>query len=50
MFVPKDPPPTNEWEYFKFSHHIEFVMQPQENLPDIFEPIMIRKELPRSVF
>ena len=41
MFIPRDPPPLNEWEYFKLSHHIEFFMEPQENMEGIFEPIMI---------
>ncbi|KAI0314061.1 acetyl-CoA synthetase-like protein [Amylostereum chailletii] len=44
MFVPRDAPPVDEWEYFKFSHHIEFVMQPQDNLAGIVEPIMIPTE------
>ncbi|KZT21918.1 acetyl-CoA synthetase-like protein [Neolentinus lepideus HHB14362 ss-1] len=45
MFIPKDTPGTDEWEYFKFSHHIEFVMQPEDKLDGIFEPIMIPTEI-----
>ena len=41
MYVPRDAPPAEEWEYFKFSNHIEFHMQPQENMEGVFEPIMI---------
>lgn len=41
MFIPRDPPPVDEWEYFKFSHHITFKLEPQEGLNGIVEPIMI---------
>ena len=41
MYVPRDAPPPHEWEYFKFSNHIEFHMQPQKNMKDVYEPIMI---------
>ncbi|OJT05247.1 hypothetical protein TRAPUB_3954 [Trametes pubescens] len=41
MFIPRDPPPVDEWEYFKFSHHITFKLEPQEGLDGIVEPIMI---------
>ncbi|KAJ7105399.1 acetyl-CoA synthetase-like protein [Mycena crocata] len=41
MFIPKDPPPANEWEYFKLSNHITFAMKPREHLHNVFEPIMI---------
>ncbi|TBU58486.1 acetyl-CoA synthetase-like protein [Dichomitus squalens] len=41
MFVPEDSPRTDEWEYFKLSHHIKFYMKPEEGLEGIFEPIMI---------
>ncbi|KAI0800375.1 acetyl-CoA synthetase-like protein [Fomes fomentarius] len=44
MFIPRDPPPGDEWEYFKMSHHIEFYMQPQKGMDGIFEPIMIPTE------
>ncbi|KAI0819209.1 acetyl-CoA synthetase-like protein [Trametes gibbosa] len=45
MFIPRDPPPSDEWEYFKFSHHITFRLEPQEGLPGIIEPIMVTTEL-----
>ncbi|KAH9851149.1 acetyl-CoA synthetase-like protein [Lenzites betulinus] len=45
MFIPRDPPPVDEWEYFKFSHHITFRLEPQEGLAGIVEPIMIATEL-----
>lgn len=41
MYIPGEAPPTHEWEYFKISKHIEFHMQPQENMDGIYEPIMI---------
>ncbi|KAL1937899.1 hypothetical protein VTO73DRAFT_12792 [Trametes versicolor] len=41
MFIPRDPPPIDEWEYFKFSHHITFKLEPREGLQGIVEPIMI---------
>ncbi len=41
MFIQRDPPPVDEWEYFKFSHHITFKLEPQEGLDSIVEPIMI---------
>ncbi|KAI0629572.1 acetyl-CoA synthetase-like protein [Trametes polyzona] len=41
MFIPRDPPPVDEWEYFKFSHHITFELEPQPGLEGIVEPIMI---------
>ncbi|KAH9889260.1 acetyl-CoA synthetase-like protein [Cubamyces lactineus] len=41
MFIPRDAPPVDEWEYFKFSHHITFYLAPEERLPGIFEPIML---------
>ena len=41
MYVPRDAPPPGEWEYFKISHHIDFVMQPQEHMEGIYEPIQI---------
>lgn len=49
MYVPKDAPPPGEWEYFKISHHVEFVMQPQENLEGVYEPIMIVRHCNVSV-
>lgn len=45
MFIPRDTPSAEEWEYFKMSNHIKFVMQPQENLPDLFEPVIIVSNL-----
>ncbi|KAJ6494041.1 acetyl-CoA synthetase-like protein [Mycena vitilis] len=45
MFVPRDPPPADEWEYFKFSNHITFVMKPREDLQNVFEPIMMPTEI-----
>ncbi|KAI0325861.1 acetyl-CoA synthetase-like protein [Cubamyces sp. BRFM 1775] len=44
MFIPRDPPPVDEWEYFKFSHHITFHLEPREGLENIYEPIMIPTE------
>ncbi|TBU40122.1 hypothetical protein BD309DRAFT_1082947 [Dichomitus squalens] len=46
MFVPEDSPRTDEWEYFKLSHHIKFYMKPEEGLEGIFEPIMIVNPVP----
>ncbi|KAI0753486.1 acetyl-CoA synthetase-like protein [Daedaleopsis nitida] len=45
MFIPHSTPSAEEWEYFKMSNHIKFVMQPQKNLPDLFEPIMIPTDI-----
>lgn len=45
MFIPRDPPPPGEWEYFKLSNHITFGMKPREALENIFEPIMIPTEI-----
>ncbi|RPD57315.1 acetyl-CoA synthetase-like protein [Lentinus tigrinus ALCF2SS1-7] len=48
MFVPKDTPSADEWEYFKMSRHIEFVMEPQpesEGLVGLYEPIMVPTEI-----
>ncbi|KAF7797380.1 hypothetical protein EIP86_008575 [Pleurotus ostreatoroseus] len=44
MYIPKEAPPTHEWEYFKISKHIKFRMQSQENMDGIYEPIMIPTE------
>ncbi|KAI0657838.1 acetyl-CoA synthetase-like protein [Cubamyces menziesii] len=44
MFIPRDPPAVDEWEYFKFSHHITFHLAPQKGLENIYEPIMIPTE------
>ncbi|KAI8993761.1 acetyl-CoA synthetase-like protein [Trametes punicea] len=44
MFIPRDPPPVDEWEYFKLSKHLTFHMEPQEGLERIYEPIMIPTE------
>lgn len=41
MFIPRDPPAVDEWEYFKFTHHITFHLAPQKGLENIYEPIMI---------
>ena len=46
MFIPKDTPSADEWEYFKMSRHIEFVMQPQgQGLEGLYEPIVIPTEI-----
>ena len=46
MFIPKDTPSADEWEYFKMSRHIEFVMQPQGlGLEGLYEPIVIPTEI-----
>ncbi|KAJ6595668.1 acetyl-CoA synthetase-like protein [Mycena vulgaris] len=45
MFIPRDPPPAGEWEYFKFSNHITFEMKPREDLDNVFEPVMIPTEI-----
>ncbi|KAI0669497.1 acetyl-CoA synthetase-like protein [Trametes maxima] len=44
MFIPRDPPPVDEWEYFKFSHHLEFHLAEQDGLEGIIEPIMLATE------
>lgn len=41
MFVPKDAPPPKDWDYFKFSNHLEFKMDPHPSLKNVFEPVMI---------
>ncbi|KAI8971002.1 hypothetical protein BD414DRAFT_540590 [Trametes punicea] len=43
MFIRRDPPPVDEWEYFKLSKHLTFHMQPQEGLERIYGPIMINR-------
>ncbi|KAJ7171157.1 acetyl-CoA synthetase-like protein [Mycena filopes] len=45
MFIPRDAPPPGQWEYFKLSNHITFVMKPREDLQNVFEPIMIPTEI-----
>ncbi|KAJ7078089.1 acetyl-CoA synthetase-like protein [Mycena epipterygia] len=45
MFIPQDPPPAGEWEYFKLSNHITFSMKPCDHLANVFEPIMIPTEI-----
>ncbi|KAJ7276812.1 acetyl-CoA synthetase-like protein [Mycena rebaudengoi] len=45
MFIPRDPPPVDEWEYFKFSNHVTFAMKPREDLGNVFEPVMIPTEI-----
>ncbi|KAJ7285201.1 hypothetical protein C8J57DRAFT_1217479 [Mycena rebaudengoi] len=42
MFIPRDSPPADEWEYFKLSNHVTVAMKPREDLYNIFEPILIR--------
>ena len=41
MYIPRDAPQPDEWEYFKISNHITFHWQSQENMDRIYEPIMI---------
>ncbi|KAJ7158106.1 acetyl-CoA synthetase-like protein [Mycena filopes] len=41
MFVPRDPPPPDQWEYFRMSNHITFFMKPRKGLDNVFEPIVI---------
>ncbi|KAJ7136795.1 acetyl-CoA synthetase-like protein [Mycena epipterygia] len=41
MFVPRDPPPAGEWEYFKFSNHITVAMEAWDGLEGVFQPIVI---------
>jgi hypothetical protein len=50
MFIPRDPPPRDEWEYFKFSKHIAFSMKPGEDLENVFEPVVIVRVLKILVF
>ena len=40
MFIPRDAPTIDSWEYFKLSPHIKIVMQPQE-VKGLYEPIAI---------
>ncbi|KAJ7171136.1 acetyl-CoA synthetase-like protein [Mycena filopes] len=44
MFVPRDPPPPDQWDYFRISNHITFYMKPREGLENVFEPILIPTE------
>ncbi|KAF7796152.1 hypothetical protein EIP86_007326 [Pleurotus ostreatoroseus] len=44
VYIPKEAPCPHEWEYFRISKHITFHMQSQENMDEIYEPIMIPTE------
>ena len=41
MFIPRNSPSVDEWEYFLLSNHISLYMRPADNLENIFEPILI---------
>ncbi|KAI0708459.1 acetyl-CoA synthetase-like protein [Earliella scabrosa] len=44
MFIPRDAPTIDSWQYFKLSPHIKIVMQPQE-VKGLYEPIAIPTEV-----
>ena len=50
MYIPRDAPHPDEWEYFKISNHITFHWQPQENMDRIYEPIMIVRTFRRMYY
>ena len=41
MFIPRNAPSVDEWEYFLLSNHITLHMRPVDKLENIFEPILI---------
>ncbi|KAI9059888.1 acetyl-CoA synthetase-like protein [Trametes sanguinea] len=41
MLIPRDPPPADEWDYFKISKHLTLHMEPQEGIENVYEPIHI---------
>lgn len=45
MFIPRDRPSSDEWEYFVFSNHTSFYMRPAENLPNLFQPILMVRSM-----
>ncbi|KAI9059896.1 acetyl-CoA synthetase-like protein [Trametes sanguinea] len=45
MFIPKDPPPIDEWEYFKLMPQATYHLEPQPGLKNIYEPIMIANDI-----
>ncbi|KZV70689.1 acetyl-CoA synthetase-like protein [Peniophora sp. CONT] len=45
MFIPRDPPSVDEWEYFVLSNHINLHMRPADNLQNVFEPILVPTDL-----
>ncbi|CDO69440.1 hypothetical protein BN946_scf184791.g35 [Trametes cinnabarina] len=44
MFIPRDPPPAHEWDYFKISNHLTLHMELQEGYDHVYEPIHIPTE------
>jgi len=41
MFLPAAVPNLDEWEYFRFSSHLEIELRPQEGMENIFEIVVI---------
>ena len=41
MFIPRDRPSVDEWEYFIFSNHITFHMRPAPGMHNVFEPVLV---------
>jgi len=41
MLLPAAAPNLDEWEYFRFSGHLEIELRPQEEMENIFEIVVI---------
>ncbi|KAI0708460.1 acetyl-CoA synthetase-like protein [Earliella scabrosa] len=44
MFIPRDPPAIDTWQYFKISRNMTVVMQPQDLSRGLYEPISLPGE------
>ena len=45
MFIPRDPPAIDTWQYFKISRNMTVVMQPQDLSKGLYEPISLVGQL-----